>query len=78
MEALNVVRHAKVGFAVGVAVAALVYVYRVFELLGPVRDPRGSPWLFLLLAFVLAVGVGVLVTLMLVSRAAIEYAREND
>lgn len=76
IEALDVSRHAKVGFAIGAAVAAVVYLYRVLELLGPVRDTRGSPFLFLLLAVVLAVAVGVLVTTVLVVRAAVRLARE--
>jgi len=77
VEALDVVRHAKVGFAVGFLVAIAAYLYRVLGLLGPVRDTRGSPLLFLLLAFVLAVSLGLLVTMLLVARSAIRLARES-
>ena len=78
VDALDVARHAKVGFATGVLVAVTAYLYRVLGLLGPVRDPRVSPLLFLLLAFVLATSVGTLVTLLLVGRTAIGKAREGS
>jgi len=77
IDALDVVRHAKVGFAVGFLVAIAAYLYRMLGLLGPVQDPRGSPLLFLLLAFVLAVSFGLLVTMVLVARSAIGLARES-
>ncbi len=77
IRALDVSRHAKVGFSIGAVVAIGVYLYRVLELLGPVRDTRGSPFLFFLLAIVLAVALGVLITTVLVVRAAIRLARES-
>lgn len=78
LEALDVTRHAKIGFTVGVVFSALVYAYRVGEVLGPVQDQRGSPLLFVLLAFVLAMGVGVLVTVILTVRSAVRLARDLE
>lgn len=65
LDALRVARNGKIGVAVGVAFAALMYVVRVFELRGPAPDGVGGPLLFLALAFVLAFGTAVLVTIVL-------------
>ena len=88
IEALGVVRNAKIGFGVGVALAVLVYAYRVAELGGPVATPPanatnaaatpGSPGLFLMLAFVLAVSAGALLTALLTVGAAIRLARDVE
>jgi len=88
MRALEVGRNARIGFGVGVALAALVYVYRVAELGGPVNPAVNttnattaapeSPLLFLMLAFVLAVSTGVLVTALLTVRSAVHLAREAE
>ncbi len=70
VEALSVKRNATVGVFVGLAVATLAYVVRVFELLGPVADGRSYPvfgpelW-FILLAFVFAAATALGVTLLL-------------
>ncbi|MFB6296552.1 MAG: hypothetical protein ABEH66_06925 [Halobacteriales archaeon] len=78
VEALAVARNAKIGFGVGIVVAAVMYVYRVAELGGPVPGTRGSPALFLMLAVVLAASAGALVTLALTVRSAIRLAREVE
>ena len=77
VRALNVRRNARVGVAVGVVFAAVVYSVRVFELLGPAPDTVG-PWFFLMLAFVLATGVALLVTVALTVRSAVHRARELE
>lgn len=77
-SALDVRRNALVGFGSGVVLAILAYAFRVGELAGPNPDTRGSPALFLLLAFVLAVSVGLLVTAALTVRSAVRLAREAD
>lgn len=74
---LDVRRNAAVGFGAGVAVAALAYAFRVGELAGPVAATRGSPALFLVLAFVLAVTVGLVATAALTARSALRVARES-
>jgi len=78
IEALGVARNAKIGFAVGIGIAAVVYVYRVAELGGPVPATRGSPLLFLMLAVVLAASAGALVTVALTVRSAIRLARDIE
>jgi hypothetical protein len=78
IEALSVVRNAKIGFGIGVGLAAVMYAYRVAELGGPVSATRGSPALFLMLAVVLAVSAGALVTVALTLRSAIRLAREME
>jgi hypothetical protein len=99
LEALGVVRNAKIGFGVGVILAVLVYAYRVAELGGPVNPTINrsvpanatetatvattsaapeSPLLFLMLAFVLAVSVGALVTALLTAAAAVRLARDVE
>jgi len=70
IEALDVKRNAAVGLAVGVGVAALAYVVRILELLGPVATNREYPVLgeagwFLMLAVVFAVSTALLVVLVL-------------
>lgn len=79
---LRVPRHAAVGVAVGVALAATVYLVRVFELLGPFRGARRYPvvgaeaW-YLLLAVVLATTTALLVTTLLTLRTAHRLARRG-
>ena len=77
IAALSVPRNAKIGVAVGVALAALAYVVRVFELLGPTADTRGSPLLFFVLAFTLAFATAALVTLILTLGSAYRLARKS-
>jgi predicted transporter len=76
LDALNVSRNAKIGLVVGIAFAALIYVIRVFELLGPARREVGGPILYLGLAFVLAFGTFVLVTMGLTLISAYRRTRE--
>lgn len=78
LDVLDVRRHAAVGFGFGVVVAAAAYAFRVFQLAGPNPDTRGSPALFLMLAFVLAVTVGLVVTAALTVRSAVAVARAAD
>lgn len=88
IEALNVARNAKVGFAVGTGLAVLMYVYRVAELGGPttpaVNGTSGvsatpeSPALFLMLAFVLATSAGALLTGLLTVVAAVRLTRDIE
>ncbi|WP_049893674.1 DUF7536 family protein [Halogranum rubrum] len=80
VQALNVPRNAKVGVAVGVLLAATVYLVRVFELVGPVLGTREYPVLgpegwFLFLAFVLATTSAMLVTALLTLVSAYQLAR---
>lgn len=77
MAALSVARNAKIGLAVGVGFAILVYAYRVFELLGPTTDTRGSPLLFLTLAVTLALATAALVALILTLVSAYRLAHES-
>ena len=82
VRALNVPRNAAVGAAVGVALAAAMYLVRVLELLGPFRGTRGFPVLgvggwFLLLAVVLAVSTALLVTTALTVVSAYRLARRT-
>jgi hypothetical protein len=77
MAALSVARNAKIGLATGVAFAILAYVYRVFELLGPTADTRGSPLLFLLLALTLALATAALVAVVLTLVSAYRLAHES-
>ena len=73
-------RNAAVGAGAGVALAALVYLVRVFELLGPVAGTQRYPvvgpegW-FLLLAVVLASATALLVTTALTAATAYRLAR---
>lgn len=75
-RALDVRRNAAIGFGSGLVVATLAYAFRVGELAGANPDTRGSPAMFLLLAFVLAVTVGLLVSAVLTIRSAIRLAGE--
>ncbi len=70
VAALSVRRNAGVGIAVGLLLAALAYLVRVFELAGPFGGTRQFPVLgetgwFLLLAFVLASSTALLVASLL-------------
>lgn len=82
VRALRVPRNAAVGAAVGVVLAATVYLVRVLELFGPVRGTRQFPvfgaegW-FLLLAVVLAVATTLLVTAGLTLVSAYRLARRE-
>lgn len=78
LDALRVARNAKIGVAVGVAFGALMYVVRVFELRGPAPDGVGGPGLFLALAFVLAFGTAVLVTIVLTLVSAYRAVQRVD
>lgn len=75
---LSVRRNAAIGFGSGLVLAILAYAFRVGELAGPNPDSRGSPALFLLLAFVLAVTVGLVLTAALTVRSALRVAREAE
>ena len=75
---LSVRRNAAIGFGSGLVLGTLAYAYRVGQLAGPSPDTRGSPVLFLLLAFVLAVTVGLVVTAALTVRSAVRVAGEAD
>lgn len=77
ITALSVPRNAKIGLASGVALALLAYVYRVFEVLGPAADTRGSPLLFLVLAVTLAFATAALVATVLTLVSAYRLARES-
>lgn len=80
VDALRVPRNAAVGAAAGVALAATMYLVRVFELVGPFRGTRQYPvvgpegW-FLLLAVVLATTTALLVTTLLTLVTAYRLAR---
>ncbi len=79
VTALAVKRNALVGVGTGVVLAVLVYLVRVFELLGPVGGGRSYPvvgpagW-FLVLGFVLAVTTALLVTTLLTAVRAYRLA----
>ena len=75
-------RNALVGVAVGVALAALVFVVRTFELLGPNLETRTYPILgpagyYLLLGFVLASATAILVATALTAVSAVRLARRE-
>jgi hypothetical protein len=80
VRALRVRRNATVGVVAGAALAVLVYLVRVFELLGPVAGTQTYPlvgpagW-FLLLGFVLASATALLVTTILTAATAYRLAR---
>lgn len=76
--ALDIKRNATFGFGSGIVLAAVAYVVRVGELLGPAPATRGSPLLFFGLAIVLAVSAGAFVTGVLTIRSAIRLVREAD
>ncbi|QHS17033.1 DUF7536 family protein [Halopenitus persicus] len=79
--ALDVRRNAAIGGAVGLAVGIGAYLFRLLEPFGPFTGTREYPvigpegW-FLLLAFVLAVTCGMLVTIALTARSAVRRTRE--
>ncbi len=81
LERCGLWRNAKVGLAVGVAVAVAAYLVRALELFGPLAGARQYPivgpdaW-FLLLAFVLAVTFGMLVTAALTVRTAVKETKQ--
>lgn len=82
VERLRVRRNALAGAAVGVLVAALLYVVRVFELLGPFAGRQSFPvvgpegW-FLLLALVLASSTAVIVATVLTLMTGYAVVREE-
>jgi uncharacterized membrane protein YccC len=71
VEALNVSRNAKAGFGIGVVVAIAVFVFFV-----GIPGSRYSPVLYVALAFVLAVGIGLLLTLVFTLGSAYRLARQ--
>ncbi len=81
LESLEFYRNVRIGAAVGLAVAVLLYLVRTFELLGPLTEVRDYPlfgpevW-FLLLAVVLAATVTLLVGAALTVVEAIREGRE--
>ena len=80
LDALRVRRNATAGVAAGIALAALVYLVRVFELIGPVTGTQRYPILgpegwFLGLAFVLASATALFVTGALTAVTAVRLAR---
>lgn len=82
-HALGVRRNVAVGVAVGVALAALAYLFRVLELAGPFGGTREFPVLgetgwFLLLAFVLASSTALLVATLLSVVSLVRLARSAD
>lgn len=83
LESLDVYRHAKVGAVIGIAIAAVAYLFRVLELLGPSAGTRTFPvfgageW-YLLLAFVLAATSALLVTIVLTVKTAVREMRTLD
>ncbi|MFD1597767.1 DUF7536 family protein [Halobellus rarus] len=79
--ALSVPRNAAIGVAVGIALAILAYLARVFELFGPFAGTREYPVLgpegwFLVLAFVLATSTALLVASILTVVEAVRLTRE--
>ena len=81
VQALNVPRNAALGVVAGLGLAVAVYLFRVFELLGPFGGTRQYPvvgpegW-FLLLAFVLASATALFVTAILTVLSAYRLSRE--
>ncbi|ERG96297.1 hypothetical protein [Haloquadratum walsbyi] len=81
IDALQVPRNAIIGVGVGTGLAIVVYIARVFEILGPFAGTRQYPvvgpegW-FIVLAFVLATSTALLVTTMLTVVSAIRLIRE--
>ena len=71
MAALNVPRNARFGFGLGVALAVAAFVFFVV-----VPGSQRSPVLYVALAFVLAVGVGLLLTLVFTLASAYRLARQ--
>ena len=80
IEALDVRRNAIVGLLAGATLAGAAYLFRVFELVGPFAGTREFPVLgpegwYLMLAFVLATGAGLLVATALTLASAYRLAR---
>jgi hypothetical protein len=71
VAALNVRRNAAIGFGIGIALAIFLLVYLVY-----IPGTTQPAPLYLALGFVLAFGVGVLVTVVLVAISA--YRRAQD
>lgn len=71
LEALHVERNAKLGFGLGVLFAAGVFVFFV-----AIPGSRRSPLLYVALAFVLAVGAGLLLTTVFTLGSAYRLARQ--
>lgn len=83
LESLDLYRNAKIGIAAGLTVAIVAYLVRFLELLGPLVDGQSYPFVgpetwFLLLAFVLAVTMGLLVTVGLLLWSARRAVRDLD
>jgi len=81
LDALRVRRNATIGAVAGVALAALAYLVRVFELVGPVGGTQRYPVLgpegwFLVLGFVLASATTLLVTTVLTALTAYRRTQE--
>ncbi|MFB6252604.1 MAG: hypothetical protein ABEI27_13135 [Halobellus sp.] len=81
VQALRVPRNAAIGVVVGIALAAVAYLARVLELLGPFAGTREYPVLgpegwFLILAFVLATSTALLVASILTVVEAVRRTRE--
>ena len=80
LDTLQVRRNATIGLTSGVALAALVYLVRVFELIGPVAGVQRYPvvgpegW-FLVLGVVLASATALLVTTVLTAVTAYRLPR---
>lgn len=83
VAALSVRRNTAVGVAVGLLVAALAYLFRVFELAGPFAGTRQFPvfgesgW-FLVLGFVLASSTALLVTTLLTVISLVRLLKDTE
>ena len=81
LAALAVIRNTVIGLGVGIGVAALAYLVRIFELLGPVGFERTYPivgpeaW-FLLLAIVFASATALGVVVVLTAIRAVRLSKE--
>ena len=80
LESLEFYRNVRIGVVVGASFAALLYLVRTLELLGPVVGARefpvfGSAVWFLLLAFVLAATFALLVAAALTAFEAVRGVR---
>jgi len=83
LEVLDVKRNAIVGLLIGGGIAALAYIVRVFELLGPVTTGREYPILgeegwFLMLAVVFAVSTALLVVLVLSAVRMVQLVKQTS
>ena len=80
LESLAFYRNVRIGLVGGVILAALLYLVRALELLGPLTEVREYPLLgpnawFLLLAFVLAATAALLIAVGLTIFEAVRSAR---